>query len=43
MPQAVHETLISILSTHGNMDSNQASSFLAQLMKEGTYTWDVWS
>ncbi|CAN5515994.1 assimilatory sulfite reductase (NADPH) flavoprotein subunit [soil metagenome] len=42
MSKDVEQTLTEIISTHGNLSSEAATAYLAQLSKDGRYAKDVW-
>jgi sulfite reductase alpha subunit-like flavoprotein len=42
MTKGVHDTLVAILSKHGNMTLQDVEKMLEQWRKERRYLWDIW-
>lgn len=43
MARDVHNILIDIAQTYGEMDAERATAFIKELTQKGRYSQDVWS
>lgn len=43
MAKDVHDALVGVVETHGEMNDSQAADFIKKLHSKGKYSVDVWS